>query len=308
MAAAVALGIGLAGCRAEHTGEADARIRAAAAADAAFAAEQEAWREQRHADLLGPDGWTGLVGLHWIVLDAHYLGSSRDSGMRLAKGPPRLGLLQQRGGRVYLTPERGVELTVADTPVSGRIELHHDRSPAPTVVDFDRGLGRISVIERAGRLAIRVRHAEAATRLRFAGVDYWPADASWRIEGRFLPHPPGRTLEVALLGAGPEPMANPGLVEFERDGRTFRLQALEGGGGLFLALADLTSGQGSYGAGRYLDLQPPDAGGRVVLDFNRAYNPPCAFTNHAICPLPPLENRLDLAIAAGEKAHAPPAG
>src|SRR5690606_5215253 len=152
------------------------------------------------------------------------------------------------------------------------------------------------------------RHAEAASRRLFTGVEYWPADASWRIEGRFFPHPPGRTLEIALLGAGTETMANPGLVEFERDGRTFRLQALEGRGGLFPILADLTSGQGSYGAGRYLHSDAPDAAGRVVLDFNRAYNPPCAFTSYATCPLPPLENRLDLAIVAGEKAHAPPTG
>jgi uncharacterized protein (DUF1684 family) len=100
-------------------------------------------------------------------------------------------------------------------------------------------------------------------------------------------------------------MPNPGAVVFQRGGRTYRLQALEGAdGGLFLIFADRTNGHGSYGAGRYLDASAPDAGGRVRLEFNRAYNPPCAFTPFATCPLPPPENRLDLAIPAGEKAYA----
>lgn len=308
-AAAWPLLLALAACGGgESEAEAQARIAAASAANAAFAAEQDAWRAERHASLVAPDGWTGLIGLHWIELDAHYLGSSRDSGMRLAKGPPRLGLVQRSGGRLFFTPERGVALTANGEPLRSRIELHDDRSATPTVIAFDDGLGELSVIRRAGRRALRVRHAEAESRRQFTGVDYWPADAAWRIEARFIPHPPGRMVEIASITGGAEAIANPGVVEFERDGVVHRLEALDAGdgnGGLFLAFADLTSGQGSYGPGRYLDAAAPDAGGRVVLDFNRAYNPPCAFTNYATCPLPPLDNRLELAVTAGEKAHAP---
>ena len=310
-AAAALLALALAGCSGERGADADeqARIAAAAAANAAFAARQDAWRAERHERLVAPDGWTGLIGLYWIELDAHYLGSSRDSGMRLSKGPPRLGLVQQDRGRLFFTPERGVELTVDGEPLKRRIELHDDRSQTPTLIDFDGGLGQLGVIERAGRRALRVRHEQAPARMAFTGIDYWPADASWRVEGRFVAHQPGQTLDVASIVGGTEAMANPGVVEFERDGQAYRLQALDdGAGGLFLILADRTSGQGSYGAGRYLDAAAPDTDGRVVLDFNRAYNPPCAFTNYATCPLPPLENRLDLAITAGEKAHAPPPG
>lgn len=308
MLAAALLLLALGGCDAGSNGGEDGPAAAAkAAADAAFIAAHDAWRKERHEQLLAADGWTGLVGLHWIDLDAHYLGS--DSGMRLAKGPPRLGLLQRSGGRLYLTPERGVALSVGGAPVTGRIELHDDRSPEPTLVDFDEGLGQLGIIRRAGRQAVRVRHLEAATRSGFTGIEVWPADPAWRIEGRFVAHPPGTTLDIASIIGGTEAMANPGVVEFERDGQAFSLQALDDGeGGLLLILADRTSGQGSYGAGRYLDAAAPDADGRVVLDFNRAYNPPCAFTNYATCPLPPPENRLDLAITAGEKAHAPPAG
>ena len=304
LGAAVAVA-GCSGDRSENTEVA----AATAAADAAFVSEQEAWRAERRDRLLAPDGWTTLVGLHWIELNAHYIGSSRESGMRLAKGPPRLGMLQQREGRLYLTPERGVGLTVDGELLTGRTELHSDRSSTPTLIDFDAGQGQMNVIERAGRRALRVRHLEADSRLRFAGIDYWPVDASWLIEGQFSTHPPGQMLEVASLIGGTETMGNPGVVEFERDGQVFRLQALDDGAdGLLLILADRTSGQGSYGAGRYLDADAADADGRVMLDFNRAYNPPCAFTNYSTCPLPPLENRLDLAITAGEKAYVAPAG
>ncbi|MEZ0470383.1 DUF1684 domain-containing protein [Luteimonas salinilitoris] len=309
---AAVLAAGLAGCGrdtaqdvAAASDDGDAPV-AAPAADAAFVRELEAWREQREESLVAPDGWTGLVGLHWIELKAHYVGS--DSGLRLAKGPPRIGLLQQEGGRLYFTPERGVDLTLDGEPFTARAELHGDRSETPSVIGFDDGKGEISVIERGHRRALRVRHAEAEARTGFAGLDYWPADSGWRVQGRFVAHPPGKTIEIANIIGMLEPMPNPGAVEFERDGRTHRLEALDDGmGGLFLILADRTNGQGSYGAGRYLNAPAADEAGNVVLDFNRTYSPPCAFTAHATCPLPPQENRLDLAITAGEKAYGKPA-
>jgi uncharacterized protein (DUF1684 family) len=114
-------------------------------------------------------------------------------------------------------------------------------------------------------------------------------------------------MEVANIIGSMDAMSNPGVVEFQHDGKTFQLEALdEGEGVLFLVFADRTSGHGSYGAGRFLDAPMPDAQGRVVVDFNQARNPPCAFTAFATCPLPPPENRLDMAITAGEKAYRNP--
>lgn len=275
--------------------------------DPEFLAGHERWRQERLESLTRPDGWASLVGLHWIELKAHYIGSGGTNGIRLAKGPEKLGLLQQEGGRVYLTPEKGVALTVDGAPAKGRFELRSDREGQPTVVGFDDGKGQLTLIERNGRKALRVKHAEADSLVRFGTLEYWPADASWRIEGRFLPHPPGRTIDILDITGVVGPQPNPGAVEFERGGRTYRLEALEGEDGtLFLIFADRTSGHGSYGAGRYLYAPPPDAQGKVVLDFNRAYNPPCAFTDFATCPLPPPENRLDLAVTAGEKKYRRP--
>jgi uncharacterized protein (DUF1684 family) len=165
----------------------------------------------------------------------------------------------------------------------------------------------MTVIRRGPRKALRVRHADAATRTGFGEIEYWPVDPGWLLDAQFAAHPAGRTIEIGNITGGVEAVANPGVVTFERAGATYSLQALDGGeGGLFLSLADRTSGHGSYGAGRYLDVAAPDAQGHVKLNFNRAYNPPCAFTAFATCPLPPPENRLDLAVTAGEMAYAAP--
>ena len=277
-----------------------------AAEDVQFLSDNQAWRIERHSALVQADGWTSLVGLHWLTLKAHYIGSSPTSGLRLAYGPERLGLVQREQGRVWFTPERGVDVRVDGHPVSGRIELLSDRSPQPTVLRFDQDKGAISLLERGGQHALRVRHADAPTRTGFAGLDYWPADRRWAKQARLEPHRPARTLEVVDMVGMASRLPNPGRLVFEHDGRSQALEAIGNpDGSLLVILADRTSGHGSYAAGRYLDVPAPAADGSVLLDFNRAYNPPCAFTPYATCPLPPAENRLDLAVEAGEKAYHP---
>lgn len=273
--------------------------------DPSFIAEEDAWRARRDESLRKPDGWTSLIGLHWIELKAHFIGSGATNGIRLAKGPEKLGMLQQEGGRIFLTPEEGVPLTLDGEPLNGRVELHDDMSDAPSAIGFDDGKGLMTLIKRDGRHALRVKHADAETRTQFAGLDYWPADPSWKIRGKFVANAPGKTIPVADIIGSINDEPSPGAVEFERDGKSWRIDALdEGDGRLFLVFADRTNGHGSYGAGRFLYADAPDADGNVVVDFNQAYNPPCAFTSFATCPLPPPDNRLDLAITAGEKKYA----
>lgn len=299
----------LAGCQRGETALGGDAADLVVEADPAFLAEQDAWRAQRRADLLRPDGWASLVGLHWIELPAHYVGSGATSGIRLAKGPEKLGLLQQQRGRVYLVPEPGVALSVDGQRARERFELLPDTAAAPTIVAFDEGRGQLSLLDRGGRKALRVRHADADSLQRFGTLDYWNADPGWRIEGHFTAHPPGTTLLVQDISGLQRQQPNPGVVEFERGGAHYRLEAMAGtDGGLFLVFADRTSGHDSYAAGRFLDTAGPDADGRVVLDFNRAYNPPCVFTDFATCPLPPAGNRLDLAVTAGEKKYRRPQG
>lgn len=302
--AALLLPLALGACQDSNTvAEKDARMSAELAA---FNQAQHAWREQRRADLLAPGGWTSLTGLHWLEPGAHYLGSDADNGIQLTVGPEHMGMIELRDdGRIRFVPEAGVALTLDGEPLAGEATLRSDEGETvPSVLGFDDGQGQLTVIRRGDRHALRVKHEQAPSRTGFAGLDYWDADPAWRIEGRFVPHPPGQTLEIASVIGTTEAVPNPGAVEFERDGVAYRLETIdEGEEQLFVVFADRTNGQGSYGAGRFVYVTRSDAEGRVVIDFNHSYNPPCAFTPFATCPLPPDENRLDLAITAGEKAY-----
>ena len=292
----------LAGC---DRGQPQPTAEQAAQADAAakaFAREQYLWRAKRVIALSRPDGWTSLIGMHWLDPGAHRVGSAVDNGIRLAMGPAHLGVFTVKNGRTRFVAD--AQVTLDGEPSRGG-ELRSDADDGgPSVVAFDDGKGLATVIERGGRLALRVKHADADSRVNFAGLDYWTGGRDWQVPARFVANPPGTTMPVLDVIGNTQQIANPGAVEFERGGKTFRLQALdEGEGTLFLVFADRTSGHGSYPAGRFLDAPMPDAQGKLVIDFNQAYNPPCAFTPFATCPLPPPENRLDLAIEAGEKAY-----
>ena len=303
---AIALALALPACQRPAPPPADAARAAADAAARTFAREQYLWRAKRVIALTRPDGWTSLIGLHWLDPGAHRVGSAADNGIRLAMGPAHLGVFTVRGDAVRFAPD--AEVTVDGQP-SGGMQLRTDADPdGPSVVGFDQGKGQATVIARGGRLALRVKHADAPSRRQFAGLEYWTGGQGWQVPARLLPHPAGTTMDVLDVIGNTQKIANPGVLEFERGGKTYRLEALdEGEGTLFLVFADRTSGHGSYGAGRFIDAPMPDKQGRVVIDFNQAYNPPCAFTPFATCPLPPPANRLDLAVEAGERAYHAPA-
>ncbi|GAB6196763.1 DUF1684 domain-containing protein [Lysobacter xanthus] len=270
---------------------------------AAFLREQEAWRVERLRELTAPEGWTSLVGLHWLDPGAHYAGKADSNGIRLAVGPAQFGLFDVDASGVRFVPAARSGLRIDGKPARPTRLRADDDEGGASRIGFDDAKGVATVIHRGGRYALRVKHADAPTRTAFRGLEYWPGGPGWVIDARYVPYPTGRTIDVANIIGIVEPTPNPGRVEFKRNGRAFALEALEGDdGGLFLVFADRTSGHGSYGAGRFIDTAAP-ANGRVRVDFNRAYNPPCAFTPFATCPLPPPTNRLDLTVKAGEKAY-----
>jgi uncharacterized protein len=265
-------------------------------------ADVEAWRAARVARLQAPDSWLTLVGLHWVEEGTHAIGSGKDNDIVLNTGPAKLGTLVRKGDEVSLTLADGVDARIGDSDARSGV-LAADASGKPTLVRF--GNSNLMVIERSGRLALRVKDNDAATRKAFPGhMDNYPIDPAWRIEARFEPNPPGTTIEIANIINTLEAMPNPGAVVFEKDGKTHRIEAVdEGDGQLFLIFADRTSGKETYGAGRFL-YAAPAVDGKTVVDFNKAYNPPCVFTPYATCPLAPPENRLDVAVTAGEKNYA----
>ena len=263
--------------------------------------EVEAWRAARVARLEAPDSWLTLVGLHWVEEGTHSIGSGAGNDIVLNTGPAKLGTLTRKGAELSLALADGVDAKIGDGDARSGV-LAVDTTGAPTLVRF--GNANFQVIERSGRYGLRVKDNDAATRKSFPGhMDTWPIAGEWRFEAKFEPHPPGTTIEIASVINTLDPMPNPGAVVFEKDGKSYRLEAVdEGDGQLFLIFADRTSGKETYGAGRFL-YAAPAVDGKTIVDFNKAYNPPCVFTPYATCPLAPPENRLDLAVTAGEKKY-----
>ena len=262
------------------------------------------WRAERIEKLKQPDGWLSLVGMHWLPQGVTRVGAGPANGTRIAVGPKNLGLITTNArNQVWLQPDSPAGMTVDGEPLTGRVELIPDTRGKPTVIGLPGGRASFIVIERGGRLALRVRDADAPTRTGFTGIDSFPIDRSFRFEAKFTPHEAGRTIDIVNILGMVEPMMNPGSVSFSRDGVTYTLEAVdEGDGRLFLIFADRTSGKESYPAARFLYAENPGAaGGTTIVDFNKAYNPPCAFSAYSTCPMPPPENRLDLAVTAGEK-------
>lgn len=300
------LSAALAGCGSGDD-ESSTDATAGQAARTAYEREIRAWRDERVERLTRPDGWLSLVGLHWVGTGTTFVGSAKDNGTRLDLGPPQLGMLSlDKDGSARLDIAEGAEVWVDGEPAKGRVELVSDARGTPTVVAFNRGDASFILIERSGRHALRVRNAMARTRTSFPGIDYFDIDPGFRFEARFEAHPAGKTMDIVNMLGMVEPMANPGRVSFEKDGVSYSLEALdEGDGRLFFVFADRTSGHETYAASRFVYAEAAGPDGRTVLDFNRAYNPPCAFTAYSTCPMPPPENRLDLRIEAGEKKPLP---
>jgi hypothetical protein len=184
------------------------------------------------------------------------------------------------------------------------LELSADTSPHPTVLTS--GPLRFFVIERAGNLGLRVRDLNNPHRAGFHGLSYFPVSTAWVFEARFERYEPVHRIRIINILGMEQEYESPGAVVFVKDGREWRLDAvLEAAGDaeLFIMFADATSGHETYGAGRFLYVPLPNAG-RTRLDFNKAYNPPCALNDFATCPLPPPQNHLKLRVEAGEKSYA----
>ncbi|HEX6139358.1 MAG TPA: DUF1684 domain-containing protein [Candidatus Limnocylindria bacterium] len=255
-----------------------------------------AWRAERDARLRDPDGWLTLVGLHWLEPGENRLGSAFDNEVVLrGTGVP------ERAGSLVLQAER-VVLRRAGHP---DLAMEPDVSGEPTTLDL--GTLRMYVIRRGERFGLRVRDHASPALAAFRGMDHFPIDTAWRFEGRLERAQPGETLQVVDVIGLVTQEPSPGAVVFERDGREWRIHALPGDedGSLWLVFADATNGRTTYGGGRFLYTEPVQDDGGVVVDFNLAYNPPCAFSAFATCPLPPPANRLALAIEAGERAYQP---
>jgi uncharacterized protein len=257
------------------------------------------WQQRRLARLTEPHGWLSLVALEPLSDGQISVGSDAGMDKVVSSGPGHWGDLIIAGSRVWFDAAEGADIRVAGQRVES-IEMQAGGDGVEATL-IEAGSVQLQLLDRSGRPMLRIRDSQAATRVGFAGLDYFPFNPDWRIQARWNPHPPGRSLLVANVLGELVNEPNPGAVEFELHGRTFGLEAVDSGDQLFFIFADRTSGRETYGLGRFLYSDLP-VDGSVVLDFNRAYNPPCAFTEYSTCPLPPPENRLDVRVEAGELA------
>lgn len=259
-------------------------------------AEVEAWREGRYAALRRDLGWLTLAGLAWLRDGVNSAGSDPACDVVLPSGPGHAGTFELAGDRVVA---RGA-FEMAGMPIDAQ-ELVTDAGGDATLLEL--GSLRLCAIERGGRLAIRTWDLAAPARTRFRGIDHFGVDRAWRLASRFEATPERKIAVPDVLGTI-DTQPSPGVVIIEIGGTEHRLEALEGGdsGELWLVFGDATNRAETYGGGRFLYTPPPGADGSVVVDFNRAYNPPCVFSPFATCPLPWAANRIPVRIEAGEQA------
>lgn len=277
-------------------------VASAAPPNAEYATEIQDARAKRLARLTAADGWLTLIGLHFLQAGDNTVGSALDNQILLASGLAHFGTATlSADGRVRFTAVPAAAAQVDGQP-AGVVEMKLGGEGKPTLVTS--GTVSFFVIERGGRMALRVKDSGAVRRTGFVGIDYFPVDPAWRIEATWVPFNPPRDVPITNMIGNVSNEKVPGKAVFQREGKTFELLPIVEGPNepLFFVISDTTSGQETYLAARFLNADPPKDG-KIVLDFNKVVNPPCAFTPFATCPLPPKENQMTIAVTAGEKKY-----
>ena len=279
--------------------------RQPSAEDDAYLKEIRKWRAERLDEINGDNGWTTLVGLFWLNQGHNKFGSDPSNDIVLPRhsSPKFAGSIRLDKDVVHLDASPNAGITSADGS-AGKMVLQSDAIRKPTVLKM--GSLTFFVIKRGEKFGLRVKDKQHPARTRFAGLDYFPIDLKWRLNAKFEPYDPPKIVPIVNVLGMVENMTSPGALVFEMNRNTYRLDPVleKGSKQLFIIFADKTTGKQTYGAGRYLYAEPPGSDGKVVVDFNKAHNPPCAFTKFATCPLPPRQNRLAIRVEAGEKKYA----
>lgn len=272
----------------------------------AYIATIQQWRQQMEESLRAADGWLTLAGLFWLHPGSNTVGAGPDSDIVLPAGfaPDRVASIEFAGGRATLHTLPGIDISVNGQPATDNL-LRSDAEPPADLIRF--GDLSLQIIQRGSRYGVRVRNARHPDREAFAGRRWFPIQAAYCVPATFTAYdPPQPRQTINILGDITEELS-PGFVSFTLGGQHYQLEASPTRADeLFLVFRDLTASETTYPAGRFLKAPRPrnpsieGGDGQTIIDFNKAYNPPCAFTPFATCPLPPPQNRLSIAIRAGE--------
>lgn len=256
------------------------------------------WRAKYQEKLLADDGWLTVAGLSWLSDGVNTVGSGEAFDVRLTPSfvGTKFGEITLAGDSATLRVDAGVAATVSGHAVT-EIELSPKEGKPPSV---EVGSQSFFLIKREDRIGVRVRDKKNPIRVNFAGLNWYPIDPALRVEATLESFAEPKEILVPNVLGGSFKYKSPGLLVFRIKGKKYTLQPVEEGEKLFIIFRDDTARSETYGAGRFLYAAKPE-NGKVILDFNKAENPPCAYTAFATCPLPPQQNRLNVAIKAGEK-------
>jgi uncharacterized protein (DUF1684 family) len=289
-------------------------LAAAEVGDSAYRAEIQKWREGYEENLKKDNGWLTLAGLFWLKEGENDFGTGSGNAIVLPKGsaPGAAGTFLFHQGQTRLRLNDGVPALVNGSPLRTKAQgalgwllaqpaetlLHPDTSQTPDRIT----LGRLTmiVIQRGNRFGIRLWDNASKARTDFRGSQWFPVHERFRVMARFTSYPQPKMIPILNVLGDTEQNPSPGYATFELAGKTSHLEPLLEGDHLFFIMKDLTSGRQTYAAGRFLYTGMPKDG-RLILDFNKAENPPCAFTVYATCPLPPKQNHQLVEITAGER-------
>jgi hypothetical protein len=266
--------------------------------DTTYIKALKAWHQKRIESLKSENGWLNLAGLFWLEEGKNTFGTDDNNQIVFPKGKAKMGSFTLNKGEVTVEIDPKAEVLVGNEPIS-TLKVF----PAEKPMVLKSGSLRWFIIKRKEKYGIRLRDLESDELKHFTGIETYPIDTNWRIKAKFEPANTGKTINITDVLGQVTPQPSPGTLVFSINRQEFRLDALDDGDELFILLADETSGKETYGGGRFLYANKPDTEGYVDLDFNKTINPPCAFTMFATCPLPPQQNRLPIAITAGEKNY-----
>jgi uncharacterized protein len=263
-----------------------------------YQAEIEQWRHEREARLKSDGGWLTVAGLFWLKEGENTVGAGQSNAIVLPKGsaPESVGIFEFHHDHTQFQAAPGVLILLNGKPATSAT-LKPDTSEAPDMIQV--GDLTMFVIQRGQRFGIRLKDKNSEMRKAFTGLKFFPPDPRYRVKAKFVPYHPPKMIPIPNILGETEEEASPGYVEFTLNGHACRLDPVTEDNTLFFIFKDLTSSKETYPSGRFLNTPMPE-NGEVTLDFNKAYNPPCAFTPYATCPLPPKQNQLAIRIEAGE--------
>ena len=268
-----------------------------------YKAEIDQWHQERISRLQRPDGWLSLAGLFWLKEGENRFGSDAGNDIRFPeKAPAFIGSFFLKDGVVSVAMNKNVVVLHNKNQVT-ELALSSDKTGDPTILQHGSLLW--TIIDRNGKMGVRLKDRAAKAIADFNGIDRFPVDPAWRIKARLDTVNAPKVLTIpSVLGMATDERC-PGALVFIFDGKEHRLYPISepGESSYFLIFADATNGSQTYGAGRFLSVPAVDEKGETFIDFNKAYNPPCAFTPYATCPLPPRGNSLDFPVTAGEKKY-----